>query len=52
MSNDAQGPNAKQIAHWSEITGPRWVAQQVALDAQLAPLSRALLEPASPSKPD
>jgi SAM-dependent methyltransferase len=38
MSFDANGPNAQQIAYWSEITGPRWVALQVALDSQIAPL--------------
>lgn len=43
MSGDATGPNAQQIAYWSEVTGPRWVAQQTELDAQLAPLSGAAL---------
>lgn len=41
MSDDglgSDGPNAAQVAYWSETTGPKWVALQEALDAQIGPL--------------
>jgi len=38
------GPNAEQIKYWNEISGPRWVAQQELLDAQIAPLGRMAMD--------
>ena len=38
------GPNAEQIKYWNEISGPRWVAQQELLDAQIAPLGRRAMD--------
>jgi SAM-dependent methyltransferase len=38
------GPNAEQIKYWNEIYGPRWVAQQELLDAQIAPLGRLAMD--------
>ena len=34
------GPNAEQIRYWNETAGPKWVAFQRLLDAQLGPLGR------------
>jgi SAM-dependent methyltransferase len=34
---DASGPNAEQITYWNEQTGPKWVAEQAALDRMIAP---------------
>ena len=39
--------NDEQIAYWNEKAGPKWVAMQQRLDAQLAPLGDALLERAA-----
>ena len=37
MSNEPNGgPNAEQIRYWNEQPGPKWVALQAQLDAQLA----------------
>lgn len=41
---EASGPNAEQIRYWNEESGPRWVALQALLDAELAPLGRAAME--------
>src|SRR5690349_18215347 len=35
-SNDAQ-PNREQASYWNEQAGPRWLASQRDLDAQLEP---------------
>ena len=48
-SIDPAGPNAQQIQFWNE-TGPKWVALQAAIDAQIRPLGllamdRAALRP-------
>jgi SAM-dependent methyltransferase len=37
------GPNAEQITYWNETAGPRWVALQEQLDAQLGPLGEATM---------
>ncbi len=39
--------NDEQIAYWNEKAGPKWVAMQERLDAQLASLEGALLERAA-----
>ena len=44
------GPNAEQIKYWNEVSGPKWVALNDFVDAQLAPLGvqamdRAGIEP-------
>jgi SAM-dependent methyltransferase len=38
------GPNAEQIRYWNELAGPRWVAHQALLDAQLAGLGERAVE--------
>ena len=38
------GPNAEQIAYWNEQSGPKWVARQALLDAQLAPFGAAAMD--------
>ncbi|HEV7730536.1 MAG TPA: methyltransferase domain-containing protein [Candidatus Binatia bacterium] len=43
------GPNAEQIEYWNEAAGPRWVAMQNALDAQIAPFGHAVQERLGPS---
>ena len=40
----ATGPNAEQIRWWNEQSGPRWVASEAVLDAQIAPLGLAAME--------
>ena len=40
----ASGPNAEQIRYWNEQSGPRWVAAEATLDAQIAPLGLAAME--------
>jgi len=40
----ATGPNAEQIRYWNEHSGPRWVASEAMLDAQIAPLGLAAME--------
>lgn len=40
----ANGPNAEQIKHWNEIAGPRWVAQQALIDAQIRALGRCTMD--------
>ena len=39
--------NKEQIATWNEKSGPKWVAMQERLDAQLEPFSRAVLDRAA-----
>ena len=41
---DATGPNAEQIVYWNETAGPKWVALQELLDAQIAPLGLATMD--------
>jgi SAM-dependent methyltransferase len=36
-------PNAEQRKNWNDLSGPKWVALQPRLDAQLAPFTDALL---------
>jgi SAM-dependent methyltransferase len=36
--------NAEQSKYWNETAGPRWVAAQAALDEQLAPLGRIVMD--------
>lgn len=44
----ASGPNAEQIRYWNEISGPKWVAVQDLVDAQIAPLGELALLRAAP----
>src|SRR4051812_16783294 len=37
------GPNAETIRGWNEVQGPRWLAFQDRLDAQLDPIGLAAL---------
>jgi len=48
VSLPAAGPNAAQITYWNEQSGPKWVALEARLDAQIAPLGRAAMERAAP----
>ena len=46
----ATGPNAEQIEYWNEKSGPKWVAHQELLDAQIGfvgeeVIARAKIEP-------
>jgi SAM-dependent methyltransferase len=36
--------NAEQIRYWNEIAGPKWVALQALIDAQIRPLGRLAME--------
>ena len=36
--------NAEQAAYWNELTGPKWVQHQVAIDRRLEPLNAILSE--------
>lgn len=47
MPIQAVGPNAEQIRYWNEISGPKWVALQDFVDAQIEPLGRAAIERAA-----
>lgn len=40
----ATGPNAEQIEYWNEKSGPKWVAHQDLLDAQIGPLGELAME--------
>src|SRR5947199_350388 len=40
------GPNAEQIKYWNETAGPKWIAFQRLLDAQLEPLGRRTMDAA------
>lgn len=40
-------PNADQITYWNEVAGPKWVALQRAIDAQIRPFGLAALERAA-----
>jgi SAM-dependent methyltransferase len=41
------GPNAEQVRYWNETAGPKWVAFQRAIDAQLGPLGRLAMDRAA-----
>ena len=43
-SLDPEGPNAAQVAYWSENTGPKWVALEEQLDTQIGPLGELAME--------
>lgn len=47
MPIEPTGPNAEQIRYWNEVSGPKWVALQEFVDAQIAPLGRVAMERAS-----
>jgi len=38
------GPNAEQIRHWNEISGPKWVALHDLVDKQLQPLGQYAMD--------
>jgi len=44
---DTAGANAEQIRYWNEQAGPKWVAQQAQLDAQLAALGERAMDRAA-----
>jgi len=44
MPIEPTGPNAEQIHYWNEVSGPKWVALQEFVDAQIAPLGRAAMD--------
>jgi SAM-dependent methyltransferase len=46
---DATGPNAEQITYWNEKSGPKWVAEQAALDAMIAPFGAAIMAALAPA---
>jgi SAM-dependent methyltransferase len=48
MSQPEHGPNAEQATYWSETSGPKWVALQERIDAQISPIGLAALEVAAP----
>src|SRR5262245_36305077 len=41
---DITGPNAEQIQYWNEVSGPKWVALQSAIDEQIRPLGRMVMD--------
>src|SRR5262245_24222177 len=41
---EASGPNAEQITYWNQTAGPKWVALQEVLDAQIRPLGEAAMD--------
>lgn len=41
---ESAGPNAEQITYWNEQGGPKWVALQEALDAQLASFGHVVMD--------
>jgi SAM-dependent methyltransferase len=41
------GPNAKQLQRWNEQAGPKWVAAQELIEAQLRPLGLRVIERAA-----
>ena len=40
----SSGPNADQIEYWNELAGPKWVAAETLLDAQIGSLGRRAME--------
>ena len=47
MTANTTSPNADQITYWNEVSGAKWVANQVRLDRLMAPLGEALLAKAA-----
>ena len=45
---EASGPNTEQIEYWNKQAGPKWVANNAAMDALIGPLGLAALERAAP----
>ncbi len=43
---EAQGPNAKQISYWNEVSGPKWVALDGTIDKLITPLGTRALDAA------
>jgi len=41
---DAAGPNAEQITYWNDTAGPKWVAYEDLLDAQIRALGEAAMD--------
>src|SRR4029453_13180944 len=41
---DASGPNAEQITYWNATAGPKWVALEQFLDAQIRGLGEAAMD--------
>lgn len=41
---EAEGPNAQQIEYWNEISGPKWVLLDEAINRLIAPLGDRSLE--------
>lgn len=41
------GPNAQQVTHWNEVSGPKWVANAELIDAQIAPIGAKAIERAA-----
>jgi SAM-dependent methyltransferase len=46
MALAASGPNAQQIQYWNDLAGPKWVALQDLINAQIAPLSSRAIDQA------
>jgi SAM-dependent methyltransferase len=44
---EATGANAEQIRYWNEVAGPKWIAFQQAIDAQISPLGRRAMDRAA-----
>ncbi len=44
MTIEASGPNTAQIEYWNEVSGPKWVALEAALDEQIAHLGLAAMD--------
>ncbi|MFO0617601.1 MAG: class I SAM-dependent methyltransferase [Polyangiaceae bacterium] len=44
MANTTDGPNRDQATYWDEQAGPKWVAMQRDLDAQLEPFGLAVMD--------
>lgn len=47
MGDQEEGPNAKQVEYWNEVSGPKWVRLQSVLDRQLEGFIDALKNAAS-----
>jgi len=45
---DTEGPNAQQIQYWNEVSGPKWVRLDRAIDANIASLGARAIDLASP----
>ena len=43
---EAAGPNAEQIRYWNETAGPKWVALQEMIDAQIEPIGSMAMDQA------